>query len=143
RTRAYVWITDSATNTVLTSTIETSVDGLHTWQVNFGLTNETVTTYIGAGERHLGSKAPDSSYTLTISQSGRPTSTTRYESDSLANQLSATTFGYDPHGRRNESSDARNGTTTFWFNNADQVSSTRTPSPDGTLPGLITTNFFD
>ena len=39
--------------------------------------------------------------------------------------------------------DARNGTTTFAFNAADQVVTNTTPSPDGVQSGLVTVNFYN
>ncbi|MGO8930342.1 MAG: RHS repeat domain-containing protein [Limisphaerales bacterium] len=76
--------------------------------------------------------AGDGSYTITAYHYGRLASVTRY--DSLNSQLSSINYSYDPHGRQNTSTDARNGTTTFGYNNADLVSSVTTPNP-GTLGG--------
>jgi len=39
------------------------------------------------------------------------------------------TYGYDAHQRQNTVTDARNGTTTSLYNNADQVYETISPSP--------------
>jgi len=41
--------------------------------------------------------------------------------DSINNQLSAINYTYDSHGRQATVTDARNGTTTYSYNNADQV----------------------
>ena len=56
--------------------------------------------------------------------------------DANNQQLSSISYGYDSQGRQNLSTDARTGTTTSFFNNADQVSGT-------VQSGQVTTNFFD
>jgi YD repeat-containing protein len=43
--------------------------------------------------------------------------------------LSQTTYGYDTHGHQQTVTDARNGTTTYGYNDADQVTSVTTPAP--------------
>lgn len=58
--------------------------------------------------------------------------------DRNGSQVGATTFGYDPHGRQSSVTDARNGATTYTYNNADQVASVTTPAP-----AQATTNHFD
>ncbi len=75
-------------------------------------------------------------------QYGRLASATRY--DALNSQLSSINYSYDPHGRQNTVTDARNGTTTFGYNNADLVSSVTTPNP-GTLGGSpqTTTTYYN
>jgi RHS repeat-associated protein len=49
-------------------------------------------------------------------------------------QISSTTYTYDSHGRQYQVTDARNGTTTYGYNNADLVTSVTTPNP-GTIGG--------
>lgn len=51
---------------------------------------------------------------------------------------------YDPHGRQNTTTDLRNGTTTFIYNNADLVATNISPNP-GT-PGTssqVTATFYN
>ena len=50
-------------------------------------------------------------------------------------------YGYDPHGRRSTETDARNGNTSYGYNNADLVASVTTPNP-GTGGGAQTTLTF-
>jgi hypothetical protein len=47
------------------------------------------------------------------------------------------------HGRQNVITDARTGSVTNYFNNADQVSGTRLPSADGIQSPQISSNLFD
>jgi YD repeat-containing protein len=63
--------------------------------------------------------------------------------DANGAQTAQTTYGYDAQGRQNVVTDARNGATTSFFNAADQVVATLTPSPDGVQAGQLTTNILD
>jgi RHS repeat-associated protein len=144
RSRTYVWET-SVDAPTLAATSETSVEGLQSWSITWnngvGITNHSVTTYDGNGGRFVTNTAPDGSYSISVHQYGQLMSVTSV--DSLGNQLSATTYGYDPQGRQSTAIDARSGTTTMYYNNADQVTNSTTPSPDGLLPGQSTTVYFD
>lgn len=145
RSRAFVWNTSANTSNLL-STVETSVDGLQTWNTIWndgqGVTSQSATFYApGSGLRIVTNTAPDNSYTVTTNQYGRLISATRY--DSTGAQLGQVTYGYDAHGRQNTVTDARTGTTTLYFNDADQVSGIVTPAPGAGQSGQVTTNYFD
>jgi len=146
RARTYVWRTDNSNSSSLLSTVETSVDGLQSWSTlwNNGtpVTSHSETYYDPANaSRTVTNATPDGSYTVTTSQYGRLIANKQY--DALNNQLSAISYSYDPHGRANAVTDARTGTTTRYFNNADQISGMVTPSPDGVQTPQVTTNYFD
>jgi len=137
RTQTYVWSTFNSPTPTLVSTVESSVDGLQTWQTqyrdaNTPVTSQSQTVYGANGTRTITTTAPDNSYTISAYSNGRLTSVTRF--DSGENQISSVSYGYDPHGRQNTLTDARNGTTTLGFNAADLVTSVTTPNP-GTLGG--------
>jgi len=145
RARTYVWST-SANASNLVSTTETSVDGLRTWNTlwNSGvpLTATNRTFYDSAhAYRITTNSAPDRTYTVTTNQYGRLVSVTRR--DSSGAQVGQTIYGYDSHGRQYTATDARNGTTTSYFNKADQVSGIVTPVPASGQSAQVTTNFFD
>ena len=72
---------------------------------------------------------------------GQLAAVTQY--DANGGPLGQTTYGYDPHGRQNTVTDARNGTTTNYFNNADQVCGVSRPSPPPARAPKSTTNYFD
>lgn len=55
----------------------------------------------------------------------------------------ATTNTYDPHGRLSTSTDARNGTTTYAYNNADQVTSITNPVPGAGQSAQVTQYDYD
>jgi YD repeat-containing protein len=131
RSRTYVWKTFNSNVSNLVSLAESSVDGLRSWQTVYRdastpVTSSNRTVYSGSN-RYVTNTAPDGSYTVSVSRNGRPISITH--KDSGGNQIAKTIFGYDSHGRQNTTTDARNGTTTFSFNNADWVTSVTTPNP--------------
>ena len=99
--------------------------------------------YAGSGLRYLTNSAPDGSYALSVYQNGRLMSLTQYDGSTAHNQIGQTAYTYDPHGRQNTATDARNGTTTCYFNNADQVNGTVSPRPGSGQAVQITTNYFD
>jgi RHS repeat-associated protein len=144
RSRTYVWET-SADSPTLAATSETSVEGLQRWNITWnngiGVTNHSVTAYDGVGGQFVTNTAPDGSFSVSIYEFGRLMSVTNR--DSASNQIAATSYGYDPQGRETTVTDARNGTTTMYCNNADQATNSVTPSPDGVLPGQSTTVYFD
>jgi RHS repeat-associated protein len=145
RSRTYVWNT-SANSSNLVSTAENSVDGLRSWNTiwNNGtaITSQSRTVYDAAnGYRYVTNIAPDNSYSVAITRYGTNVSVTAF--DSLNNQLSSINYSYDSHGRQNSVTDARIGTTTFTFNNADQVVTTTTPVPASGQSAQIITNYFD
>lgn len=139
RTRSYAWTENSSTNSLLTSTVESAVDGTRTWQTAFGLTSQSVS--LCGGSCAATNIAPDGSYTTTLKTDGYLTSVTRY--DSQGTQLGATTFTYDEHGRQKTVTDARNGTTTFIYDDADRRVSVTTPIPASGQSSQTTTTYYD
>ena len=81
------------------------------------------------------------SQTVTLYTNGLLAKVTRYAAGDPWTPLTQTDYAYDAHGRQWQAIDLRNGATTFWFNRADQISSTVTPDPGA--GAQITTNFFD
>jgi RHS repeat-associated protein len=145
RTRTFVWAT-AADSPTLVSTAENSVDGLRSWNTTWNngaaVTSRSQTVYDAAnGYRFVTNIAPDTSYTVSAFQSGQLLSITSRDSTGI--QLGRVAYGYDRHGRKNTETDARTGTTTSFFNDADQISGTFTPSPDGIQPPQVSTNYFD
>jgi YD repeat-containing protein len=145
RSQTYVWST-GANSSNLISTVETSADGLRNWNMTWNggaaVTNQTATVYSGAGARSVTATAPDNSSAVSLYSYGQLSSVT--SNDANGNPIGGTTYGYDIYGRQNTSTDARNGTTTNTFNNADQVATTTTPNP-GTPGGTpeVTTTYYD
>lgn len=141
RTRNYAWLDGSSTGTLISS-VETSTDGLNTWQTQYRDGSVFVTTHtqtVPGVSRTVTTTAPDGSYTVNTYSYGRLASSTRY--DSTGTQFGGTTYSYDPHGRQNTMTDARNGTTTLGFNNADLVATNTTPNPGGSSPEVTITAY--
>ncbi len=145
RTRSYLWKTDNVNSSMLVSTMESATDGLRSWSTAWNngqaLTSRSQTVFGGSGYRYTTNIAPDNSYSVSVSRYGTNVSFTKF--DALTNQITSVTFAYDTHGRQNRVTDVRNGTTTNWFNAADQVSSIRTPVPATGQNAQVTTNYFD
>jgi RHS repeat-associated protein len=125
----------------LLSTLETSVDGLRTWQTNAGAVITSVKTVPSGAAYTMTATNGDGSYAVSLYQSGRLTSVTRYPSS--GGPIGQTTYGYDAHGRQDAITDARNGTTTLTFNNADQAVSVTTPAPGTGQSPQTTTTYYD
>ena len=66
---------------------------------------------------------------------------TRRDSSGSHSIITQTTYGYDAQRRHNSSTDARNGKTSYTFNDADQVATVTTPNP-GDEP-QVTTTFYN
>jgi RHS repeat-associated protein len=146
RTRTWAWPTGGVNASNLVSMAETSADGLQSWSVLYnngvGITNHTQTAYSPThGYRIVTATAPDGSTTVTTNVYGQLISVTRRDANGV--QLSQTAYGYDPHGRQNLTTDARNGTSTNFFNNADQITATATPSPGTGQSSQVISNVFD
>jgi RHS repeat-associated protein len=146
RTQTYTWATNNSSSSVLARTDETSTDGLTSWHTiwNNGValttTNQTVID-AAHGIRIEKTLYPDGSSTVLTNQNGQLISSTTRDGNGA--QTGQTIYGYDAHGRRSTETDARTGTTTNGFDNADQVTSVTTPSP-GTGPNAqVTTTTFN
>ena len=145
RTRTFVWATNSDNTPTLVSTREVSTDGLRSWNTvwnnGVGVTSQSVTVYAGNGYRYVTNTGPDNSYTDTTYHYGQMVSTKQHASN--GDQIGQASYGYDAFYRQNTMTDARNGTTTKYYNNADQVTSIVTPPPASGQSAEVTTNTFD
>jgi len=151
RARTFAWGTNDNSTATLLTTSEVSTNGLQTWQtVHDGggsvvtSTETQIPTSANAWTRTITQTMPDNSTIVSVSQFGRLLSVTRR--DSTGAQIGATTYSYDAHGRQSAIIDARNGATSFTFNNADQVVTVTTPPVAGGLGSFapqVTTTFYD
>lgn len=139
--RTYQWTTDNSDDNVLISTHETTLGGLRSWSTVAGVTSESRTVYAGSGNRYVTNTAPDDSYIVAHYLNGRLMSVTRKTAANA--QLSKTSYTYDAHGRTATVTDARNGATTYAYNNADQVVAVTTPAPGNGQSAQTTTTSYD
>lgn len=141
-----VWTTASSSATALVRKTETSTDGLNSWTSLYKdqstpVTSARGTTYGGGGSRTVTDTAADGSKVVTSYSYGRPITITAKNSSN--GQVTKTDISYDAHGRRYQSIDARNGTTTFTYNNCDQVATVTTPIPGTGQPAQTTSTSYD
>jgi RHS repeat-associated protein len=146
RLRIYVWTVNGSSISNLVSTSEASVDGLHSWQIQYRdastpVTSQTISGFSVDGNRYLTNLAPNGSYKVNAYLNGRLASVT--QKDSTGSQLSFTSYGYDSHGRRYSSTDMRNGMTTLLYNDADLISSVTTPSPGNGGSAQTTITYYN
>jgi RHS repeat-associated protein len=125
--RVYQWSTNGSSISNLVSLNETKTDGLISWSSSFGRTNQSWTVNSGSGNRYITNMAADGSHRVTHFQHGQLKSVTH--KDANGTQLGQASYTYDAHGRRKAETDARNGTTTYAYDNADRVASITTPTP--------------
>jgi RHS repeat-associated protein len=146
RTRTYVWTTVGQDTSMLQSTHEAAVASVQSWQTQYRdpstpVTSHSQTTYSGNGTRTVTATSPDGSRTVSTFQYGRLASVTSF--DSLNSQLSSINYGYDPHGRQSQITDARNGTTSLAYNDADLVYTLTTPVPGAGQAAQTTTTYYN
>jgi RHS repeat-associated protein len=139
RTQTFVYA-DGTGNPTLVSSTETAVDAQRSWSYSGRGTNETDTSFTGAGAWTSTQTVADGTITTTSYQANRavglvvsdPSITLRQEARE-----------YDTHNRLWKVTDARNGTTTYGYNDADQITSVTTPTPGTGQSAQITTTVYD
>ena len=142
RTRNYVLPTENSSNTLQRSEYRISTDGLQRWGISYGLTNRQVTTANSStGARTNTATAPDGSYTVSVYSYGRLLSTT--VRNSAGSQISSRSYNYDPQGRLQNVTDARNGTITYAYTSGDAVYTTTSPIPGNGQAAQTVTNYYD
>jgi len=142
RTRTYVWPETGLDTPTLASTSEALLDGSKSWAITDAGTRRTeITLNAGTGARTVRTYAPDGSYAQETWEYGKLTSSSRCDNSSAP--IGGTSYSYDPYGRQAVAADARNGATMLYYNAADMVEATITPSPDGVQAGLATTNVYN
>jgi RHS repeat-associated protein len=142
----YVWTTISSAATSRVSRVETSTDGLYFWRTTYKDQSTPITAgsrmvYSSGGNRYLTNALPSGVTNITAYSYGRPVSVT--EKNTSNSQITKTDIGYDSHGRKYTSTDARNGTTTFTYNNADQIATVTTPAPGTGQRAQVTSTSYD
>jgi hypothetical protein len=146
RTRTIVYTNDNSTATVTNAMTQTTTTGLKTWQTVYRdsatpVTTLTETAYGANGARTVTTTAPDGSSVVRAYSYGRLQSVTR--KDSGGSQVGQSTYTYDAHGRQATATDARNGPTTYGYNNANQGTSVTAPNLGTGEAPQVTTTFFD
>jgi RHS repeat-associated protein len=117
-------------------TTQLSTDGLQRWIQQYGLETHTLTERNGASfSRRETNTFSDDTYTVAVYDlNGRLASRQHFASDDEL--LSQTTFQYDSRNRLWQSTDLRNGTTTFLYYKDGRLKSTLSVDPDEGESGL-------
>jgi RHS repeat-associated protein len=126
RRETSIYDQDGSGNLLPVSTVDTSLDGLRTWSFAFGLTNRSETIYTN-GNRYVLATAPDGTTTVSCYSTGRLISV--QVTNAALGTLRSVTYAYDVHGRQSQTTDARTGTATFYYDNADRLEWSGTPPP--------------
>jgi RHS repeat-associated protein len=145
QTKTSGWVSNGGTSVQKTLSVsEVSASGLQSWRAvyrdsSIQAVTYTTNVYSTGGNRYATNIAPDWSYSVTAYLYGRLNWVKRFDSGN--SQISSVTYAYDAHGRQSSTTDVRNGTTSYAFNNADLVTSVTTPDPGviGDAPQTTTT----
>ncbi len=118
----------------MVSVHDRSVDGFEEWisrpapqSSQSDLITHIKTEFFGQNERRRTTTEPDGTDTLEEYENGYLKTVTSRAADET--QLSRVDYTYDEHGRKWTETDARNGTTTYLYTNADRIQSVTTPQP--------------
>ncbi|MDH7501951.1 MAG: hypothetical protein QHJ82_04445 [Verrucomicrobiota bacterium] len=146
RTRKLVFAANGSTATALASATLTGISSLKSWDIVYRdsatpVVTCTETVHGQNGARTITTTAPDGSAIVKAFSYGRLISETR--KDASGNVLWTTAYTYDPHGRLASATDSLNRTTTWSYNNADQILSVTSPAPGNGQPSQITLTFYD
>lgn len=91
------------------------------------------------GYRYVAEYAPNGAYSVSTFQNGWLISTV--QKTSTGSQIGKVTYAYDSYARVQSATDARTGTTTYTYNNADQVLTVTTPVPDSSSSQTTTSAY--
>ncbi len=139
RTTTSVYASGSTPTTVSVS--EQSTDGRSQWQTRFGNASSTVASTPSNGAWTVTTTNPDGTSTVQTITDTRPTAIEQKASGGAT--LATTTVTYDGHGRQLTQTDGRTGTTTFAYNDRDQVVTETAPAATGGGSPLVTGYGYD
>jgi RHS repeat-associated protein len=141
RVTTYVWPTtgDAPVSVRVHETALNAQKMSLSWDTQGGRVTTSRVNLPGNGTRTVTITAPDQTQTVSVYQNGQLQSISRKESNGT--QLTQTSLDYDAHGRQWHVIDLFNGTTTYGYNEADQVTSVTTSGSSG--PTLTTSTYYD
>jgi RHS repeat-associated protein len=126
----------------LVSQTDISADGRSQWITRWGQASSAVVTYGAGATRTETFTRPDNSTETRSYSQGRIASETVAASGGTP-VLKSVSYLYDPHGRLESATDARNGATSFTYDDMDRVLSVTTPAPGPGLPAQTTGHLYD
>ena len=111
------------------------------WSQGIGTTQRNEIDYATNGYAHRYDYAAGGSYTLRRYRYGRLELLQSCDASGATNTQTA--FRYDPHSRLWQETELRNGTTTYAYNNADQVTAVTAPAPGPEAAPRITRTHYN
>lgn len=139
--RHRTWELNDASSEVLVNEQWQALNAVRNASIAFGLTNTSETIFNTSNQhRTVTVTTPGGTTTISLYTNGLLASVTRKMGDT---QLGGVTYGYDSQGRLFTAADARNGTTTYGYNDADLLTSVTTPVPGDGSPAQTTTAYYD
>jgi RHS repeat-associated protein len=129
-----------STPTIVRET-DRSADGRSQWQTSFGQNSSVVSSTPSGGSWTTTTTNPDGTSTEQTITGTRVASSVQKASGGTS--VTSTSMTYDAHGRLLTQTDARTGTTTFSYDNADRVNSQSAPAPTGGGSPLVTAYGYD
>lgn len=117
------------------------VGSLETYQSSHGLVTSVTKLLDGAGSVTVTTLNPDGSRNRKITSGSQLLEDANFDANLV--QIAKTTYTYDPHGRMATSTDARNGTTFYTYDNKDQVLSVTLPPADGSTSAQVQNYTYD
>ncbi len=129
-------------NEEIHSQTDASADGRSQRIVRWGQANSALITYGPGATRTETFTRPDGSTQIRTFAQGRLISETTAASGGTP-VLKSSIHAYDPHGRLESVTDARNGTTTFTHDDMDRVLSVTTPAPGYGIAAQTTHHAYD
>lgn len=132
QTTSSIWATSGSNLSSTVSVSESTLDGLRSWNTQYGLLSTQVTTYDGNGGAQITSTAPNGVQALQSFSGGRLITSSTWVGTV---QLNRSDFRYDGYGRLEAATDARNGTTKYTYYNSGLTKTVTTPDPDPVYSG--------
>ena len=139
RTRTSLYTTNDTSDVVIV-TNEVSVDGMQTWNKQFGLTTSSKIEHSGNTRKET-LTFPDGSRNVAFFKNSLLQWRAQY--DSLGAEMRRSVIEYDPHERPFLTTDSKNGTTTNSFDLADRVEQVATTSPNANGSSQVVLRQYD
>lgn len=145
RSHQYSWEADSLDTSTLISTVEMTADWLTTrrilWNGSTGVTN-SLQRIIGAnGAQQLKMNQPWGENLYSEFTRGRLQALTRRDTNNA--QLERRSYSYDKYGRLRLETDARDGTSTLEYDDANELVSFQSPAPGNGRSAQVLSNFYN
>ena len=124
------------------SQTDATTDGRSRWITHWGQPSTAMIAYGTGATRTETFTRPDGSTEIRSYSQGRLISAISAGPGGIP-VIQSVSYAYDPHGRIQSATDARNGTTTYVYDRMDQILSVTTPAPGPGLTAQTITQAYD